>query len=263
MKHYLKNIGLWLSMFFVINLKAQPIPADSTLLKVLYGGYDVGGASFTRMLQPWESVMVLYDSVVYKIVFKQVIKLHTKEFLLVCTAAPTSAEHHHQLGYWESHAFKRIQGQWVKDLTWHTDTHKIRVLGDDTLRYKVVNIGKNKKALIETWESRGKLHYQKNIEILELSLHQIKEQGRIQIGFSNLDWEGPTEQGDCIAETVESSYEIVPGPKEWFDIKLHSSSYTYGNDCKGLILNELKDVLWAHTDQGYIIKETKILPRSK
>lgn len=263
MKHQLKKLWLVWNMGLVIPLLAQSVPTDSTLLKSIYGGYDEGGKSFTREVRPWENVVVLYDSIVYKVTFKQVIKLAAKELLLVCTAAPISDQHKHVLGYWESYAFKRVKDKWVKDPTWRVDSNRVRVLGDDTLRYKVVNIGKTKKALIETWESKGRMHYQKNIEILGLGSNEISDQGRIQIGFSNLEWEGATEDGYCLAEKIESDYEIVPSAKEWCDIKLHTYSYTYGKDCNGLILNKLEEVLWVNNGKGYLSKHTKTLPLPK
>jgi hypothetical protein len=237
-----------------IKLIGQVLPSDSIILKEVLGKTDKGGLTYSRPFDKEKEEEFNADEgeIVWKIVFKDNVYLQSQDFLFVIIEGEDFTQHGHQFGYRNMYFFNQINGK-IKLVDSITGDDEIG-LGDNN-SYEIVDIGKEKKALIIQFGSSGNQHYEssRSINLLEVgNLTYILSTK----SYDNSVWKMPeVDEEDCQASKYDEDYEIIKNEKEWYDIKIHHMDYGFTKGCKESFVKLESDKIYIYTDGKY--KENK------
>ncbi|MCB0478662.1 MAG: hypothetical protein KDC84_10885 [Crocinitomicaceae bacterium] len=235
---------------FFPELWGQHTISDSLLLAKIFGSTDPDGQTFTCIDCKDESMYSYQDEVVFKIVFKSEIVLDEEALLLVIAEAPYGTQHGHQFGYQHLYFFKRQDKDWsivdsivMEDLT---------PIGDQS-EFSIVDIGKNKKALISTFQSTGNHHLETTLSIDLIERSKLTFLFSINAEYSNLAFMEPVSVGeDCPGESYEETYEIIPSDSEWYEIRVHRKEFAYSRGCRDAILKLDVEKRFFYFEEKYL-----------
>jgi hypothetical protein len=248
----MKNILITLLLLSYIDSFGQELPSDSYILKKIYGKTDKGGRTYSCKYTG-EDIYSYQDSVVYRIVFKNKINLNNKNLILAILEAPYGTQHGHQFGYQDLY-FLTTDGS-TAELVDSIKSDGVGPLGDASI-YEIVDIGKNKKALISTFQSTGNHHYENTKSIQLLELDKLTFLLSIDAEYDNSAWKIPeSENDDCEAERYKETFEIFNNNSEWYDIKVHRTEYGFTKGCKDSFITLESDKQFKYLNGKYIEKK--------
>lgn len=226
---------------------SQNIPSDSTILQNIFGKTAKGGNTFSRDSVDLE-IYSYQDSVVYSVVFKSEVNLDNNNLILVVVVAPYGTQHGHQFGYQDLYFLKVVEGK--IDIVDSIKSERVGPIGDQSV-FEIVDIGKNKKAIISTFQSTGNQHFENTKHIQLLELNKLTYLFSINAEYDNSCCKtAETDTDSCEAERYEETYEIVKSDLEWYDIKVHHIDFGFTNGCKDSFVK-------SETDKEYIYIEEK------
>jgi|GEM_PF-2472618 hypothetical protein len=237
------------------------IPADSIILKIAYGRVDKSKNTYSHKLKKEEVNYSPGQKITYKIVFKSPVVLQGQFFLLVVTEAPNSSLDEEQFGYRDILFFQQTTKghlQLIKSIIaadempigdeylWNEGNDN----NDESL-FSIVDIGKNKKALISTFTTSGNQHIEdtKNIELLELG--KLTFLCTIRYRYDNAAYVAQ-DDSVCVAEKSSSDFDIIKSDKEWFDIKVHFTAYGYKKGCAETFIKKKSVTLYSYKNGDYV-----------
>lgn len=224
----MKNMLIILLLLSYFVSFAQEIPSDSLIIKTIYGKTDINGNSYTCEYLGKDMVYSYEDSLVFRVVFKSKVNLNNTDYILAILRAPYGTHHGHQFGYKDLYFLKTIQGK--LELV-DSIKSEFGLIGDDS-KFDIIDIGKNKKALVSKFCSTGNQHYFYSESINLLNLNQLKHLLLVK-NYSNLAWNLPdSENDDCNAQSYVETFEIINNNSDWYDIKVHRIEYGYTKGCK-------------------------------
>ncbi len=216
----------------------------------MYGRCDKARKLYVRPLSDTESMYTYTDSMRYAVVYKKEVKIGGKSYLLNIAEARNSNLHGHQLGFTDFCFLKKNGTKWE---TASLIVSKEEMPVGDIREYDVVEIGLNKQALVSTFQSTGNNHFERNITLSSLTLSAMPFLLQVDLEYSN---EGFIAEGDTTVECEirESSceYEILKSAKEWFDVKVHKTVYTYNKGCFDRYVLSEEDILYIHDGKKYV-----------
>lgn len=246
----MKYPALLTALIVSINCYSQDIPSDSIIFCKVFGKTDKCGITYSCKYDG-ESVFG-YDDVVYRVGFVKKVKIDNKDLILTILEAPYGLQHGHQLGYQNIYFLKSLPNDFV--ILDSIKSEGLIPIGDER-DYEIVNIGKNRQALIFTFQSSGNSHFEKTKIINLLELNKITELFTINLEYDNSEWNVPdSESDDCKAERYEESYYIIPNEKDWHDIKIHPIDYKFSKGCQDYFISSEKDMVYTFFNGKYIEK---------
>lgn len=237
-------------MSLIINkVYSQNLPTDRLIIKKIYGKVDKSDNSFTRPFKEGEGNFFIYDSVTYEIAYKTIVNLKNKDILLVITKAITTGLHGHRWGYEDFYFFEQKNGDFklIDSIVSESD-NPIGDLND----YSIIEIGKNKKALITTFQSTGNGHLESGKGFYLLNIGELIQVFGLNMEYDNSAWKIPeNENDDCEAKRYTNDFEILKSDKDWYDIKVHHIDYGFKKGCKDEYKSIEKDILYIYKDGKY------------
>lgn len=243
----MKYIYLLFILMINIDLKGQMLPSDSILLIEIFGKTDKGSMTFSRPFdkEKGEGINTYEDKIVWKIVFKDTVNLQKEDFIITVIDAKDLTHHGHQFGYRNMYFFKQINNK-VKLVDSITNEDEIG-LGDNSA-FEIVDIGKEKKALIIQFGSSGNQHFEgsKSINLLELGKLTYLLSAE---SYDNSAWKIPeSENMDCDAIRYDENFEILKSNKDFYDIKIHRIDYGFTKGCKDSYIKLETDKIYSYFD---------------
>ncbi|NLL28938.1 MAG: hypothetical protein GX259_09085 [Bacteroidales bacterium] len=246
----MKNILIVLLLLSSIALFGQEMPSDSLILKTIYGKTDIGGESYTCEYLGENIVSSYQDSLVFQIVFKSEVNLNNNDYILAILKARYGTQHGHQFGYEDLYFLKTVQGE--LELV-DSIKSEFGVIGDESI-YDIVDIGKNKKALISTFQSIGNQQFYRTESIQLLELNKLMNLFSVE-KYSDLAWNLPaSENDDCNATSYEETFEIVTNDSDWYDIKVHRVEYGFTKGCEDSFVISESDKEYKYINGEYVEK---------
>jgi hypothetical protein len=248
---FMKNSLIILLLLSYIDSFGQEILPDSLILKKIYGKTDKGGKTYSCKYIG-EDIYSHQDSVVFRIVFKSKINLNNNNYTLAILEAPYGTQHGHQFGYQDLYFLKIIGGR--LELVDSIKSKWVGPIGDVSV-FELVDIGRNKKALISTFQSTGNHHFE-NIKIIQLlDLNKLTPLLTINSEYDNSAWKIPKSENDnCEAERYKETFEIFNNNSEWYDIKVHRVEYGFTKGCKDSFITLESDKQYKYFNGEYIEK---------
>ncbi len=251
----MRNILIALILLRFLDSFGQEMPSDSYILKKIYGTTDNGGKTYSCKYKGDEDIYSYQDSVVYRIVFKSKINLNNSNYILAILEAPYGTQHGHQFGYQDLYFFKTVGDNAIL-----VDSIKSEGVGPigEASTFEVVDIGKNKKALITTFQSTGNNHFENTKSIQLLELNKLTYLRSINTEYDNSGWKIPeSENDDCEAERYLETFEIFDNNSEWYDLKVHRIEYGFTKGCKDSFISLESDKEYKYIDGKYIVNTKK------
>ncbi len=229
---------------------AQQVPPDSVVLKCIFGRLEKDKASASRMMLNASDELERFT---FKIVYKKKVRLGGDEFLFVVTEAPGRYLHGHQLGYTANYFLRTGRERWLVTDSIISDGEL--PLGDDT-EYDIVQIGKNKMALLSTFQSTGNEHFEKTLAINLLEKGRITRLFSIDSEYDNAMWKMDEKNATkCTASKFSNTFEVIQSDKEWYDIKSHRIKYGFKKDCSESFVETESDTYYVHQNGRYAAKK--------
>lgn len=250
----MKNILIALILLSYIDSFGQEIPPDSLILKKIYGKTDKGGKTYSCKYIG-EDIYSYQDSVVYRIVFKSKINLNNSNYILAILEAPYGTQHGHQFGYQDLYFLKTVRGK--AELVDSIKSEWVDPIGDESV-FEIIDIGKNKKALISKFQSTGNHHFENTKSIKLLDLNKLTYLLSIYAEYDNSAWKIPeSENDDCEAERYIETFEIYNNNSDWYDIKVHRTEYAFTKGCKDNFITIESDKEYKYINGKYIENTNK------
>ena len=249
----MKNTFLLLFLMTCLNSFAQELPADSIILKKVFGETDKGGITYSRPFDKErnEGICTYEECIVWKIAFKQQVYLQNKNLLLVIIEADDLTQHGHQFGYRDIYFFKQTNNK--LELIDSIITDQENPLGDNR-EFEIIDIGKNRIALVDRFASTGNQHAEDNKGIYLLEIGKLTFLLSVNC-YSNEAWKiTDSEDDECEASAYDEKYEIIKNEKEWYDIIIHHTDYGFTKGCKEKYIKFQKDKVFSYTDGKYYEK---------
>jgi len=251
----MKNIFLLITILSYLNSYSQDIPSDSLILKTIFGKTDKAGKTFSCKYSGDEAIFSYQDSVVYRTVFKSKVNLDNQNLILAIIEAPYGTQNGHQFGYRDIYFLKSQEGK--LELVDSVKSDGITPIGDKSA-FEVVDIGRNKKALISTFQSTGNQHFENTKNILLLELNNLTYLFSIYAEYDNSSSKPTeTENDSCQAERFEETYEIIKTDSEWYNIKVHRKTYGFTKGCKERYITQDSDKEYSYRDGKYVESNIK------
>jgi hypothetical protein len=246
----MKNILIALILLSYIDSFGQEITSDTYILKKIYGTTDKEGKTYSCKYKGDEEIYSYQDSVVYRIVFKTKINLNNNNLILAILEAPYGTQHGHQPGYQDLYFLKVAGGK--AELVDSIKSDGIGPIGDTSI-YDIVDIGKNKKALISTFQSTGNHHFENTKSIQLLELNQLTYLLSINAEYDNSAWKiTESEDDDCHAERYLETFEILNNNSEWYNIRVHRIEFGFTKGCKDSFITLESDKEYKYMNGKYI-----------
>lgn len=234
---------------------AQKIPADSIILKLIYGSYDLGGKSFTRKHKADEPVHEYYKDITYSVKLKENINLDSQNVLFIVCQAPVFYQHYHTFFLIDYYFFKQEKGKWELSSSIKGKFENALI---DIENFSTAEIGKNKTALIKTFSSAGNGSDSKSITVDLIKASGISNLCSIDLDYSNEAWvdkESGSKDEDCPIISYESKYKILRNDSEWYNIIVTKNTNTYSKDCKIKKQKPTEEIIYYYHDNKYIEKK--------
>jgi len=246
----MKNILFLLASLNYTNLFSQEFPSDSIILKEVFGATDKGGKTFSSKYKGDENVPSYQDRVVYRIVFKS---NYGNNLILAIVEAPYGTQEGHQFGYQDLYFIKLVGGK--VELANSIKSGGLGPIGDESV-FEIVDIGKDKKALVSTFQSTGNHHFERTKSMRLLESNKLKYLFSVHAEYSNACCKTTqTENESCEAISYEETYEIVKSNSDWFDIKVHHKDFRFTKGCKESYLSLESDKVYVYNGGNYIEKK--------
>jgi hypothetical protein len=246
----MKNTFLLLFFTTCLNSFAQELPADSIILKKVFGQTDKGGITYRRPFykERGEGISTYEESIVWRIVFKEIVNFQNQNLIFTIIEAEDLTQHGNQFGYRNMYFLKQrnkkielIDSIIPEDEIW---------LGDNST-YKIADIGTNKKALIIQFGSTGNHHFEGSKSINFLEIGNITYLISTSIYDNSISKTLVSEKEDCGAKSYNEEFEIIKSDKEWFDIKIHHVDYGFTSGCREKFIKFKIDKVFSYTDGKY------------
>lgn len=219
------------------------------ILKLIYGKTDITGVSYTRPHRGGEDEFSTSDSITFSIAFQAIVHIENKPFLLVITEAPDSYQQGSSYGYKAFYFFKENEkGFSIVDSIVSDEQEPL----GNVSNYQIVDIGKNKEALVSTFQnSHG---YFTQVESLYyITLGALTHLVSITDEYDNSDWNTPeTEDDECNAEKSSGSFEIIRDNKDWYDIKVNETEYGFTKGCQESYVKKETESVYSYNGQEYV-----------
>jgi hypothetical protein len=250
MKHIILSI---LTIFGFFYSFCQKIPSNEIILSKIYGSTDIGRDTYTCKYLGDEVNYSNQDSITYSIVYKNYINLKSQKLILAIIKAPYGYQHGHQLGYQNIYFLKFSKGKIT--LIDSIISDGIEPIGESS-EIDIIDIGKNKKALITTFQSSGNLHLEVTKSINFLESNKLTYLLSINTLYDNSAWTSPeTEESDCEAERYEENFEIIKTNSEWHTIKVNHTEYRFTKGCIEDFVTSKNDIEYTFQDGTYKVKQ--------
>jgi len=231
----------------------QDIPSDSIILRKIFGKTDKNGITYSYKYDGEINIFSYQDSVVYRVVFRSKITLDNRNLIITILEAPYGTQHGHQFGFQDIYLFESIKGQLETVNSFKTED--IYPIGDVS-EFEIVEIGKNKNALISTFQSTGNHHFQNTKDFTLIELNGIKSLFSLTIGYDNSFCKPAESENDsCEAKRFEKTYEILKANSEWYNIKVHHKEFGFTKGCRESFIKEEYDEEYIFNDGKYVEKK--------
>ena len=245
----MKNILFIIVLILPLHSFCQELPADSLILKCIFGKTDKDGKTYTCPYDGNENIYSYEKSLVYRISFKTAVTLDNKDLILTIAEAPYGTQHGHQFGIWNIYFFKSSANGLVLVDSIKSDGPE--PIGDKS-EFEIVDIGKNRKAIIFTFQSTGNQHFENTKYVDLLTIHQLKYLMTINSEYDNSVWKMPdSDTAKCSAEKFRESFEILKSDKEWYDIRVHRVDYKFTAGCQNSVIASESEKVYVYTDGKY------------
>lgn len=233
-----------------LNSFSQDIPDDCYLLKKIFGKCDYLNNEYKRPFNKEEGHLVSYrDSITYTITYKQNVVLENQNYLLVIVEAPYFFPFGHTSGYRNFYYFKKNKNEWQLNNSIESDG--TTSLGD-LPEYELIDIGKNKQALLITFQSTGNGHYEKTKNLYLLTLKEMTFLLQIANDYNNgANILPASDNEDCEMTEYHCTYEVIKSDNEWFDIKTNQDNYGFSKGCKERFIKSKEEHLYHHSEKEY------------
>jgi len=236
---------------------SQGIPADSAIIKKIVEEKEIQRKLNLNYIEG-EDANQYYDSITYVISFKERVLVEDQQLLLVICDEPIFTQSGNTWWYRNFYYFNE-DGRSLKIIKPQEDGEETLI--GDVNEFLVVEIGKNKKALISTFLSRENSQTEKNIIFYYLSKDSITYLFSIDIEFSNETLKKDLAvEDDNIATSFESTYQIIKSDKEWFDVKVHKVNYGFTNGYKKRFVESEEDIMYSYNGLKYIATPKQLYP---
>lgn len=246
----MKNIITLILIINCLGIYAKEIPSDSLIIKNIFGKTDNGGKSFSRPFNEAknEGICTYEDCIVWKIVFKDKVKLQNQDLIFSIIEAKDLTQHGHQFGYRSMYFFKQIDNKLILKDSIISDGE---ILLGDNKGYEIVDIGKDKKALVILFGSSGNQHFEGSDDIYLLEI------GKSTFLISTSRYSKMTDSGEygCKIIRYDEEYEIIKSDKEWYDIKINHIDFGYKNGCEEEYIEKKIERLYSFQNGKYIEKK--------
>jgi len=242
---------LFLLILSIQKSYTQNLPSDRLIITLIYGKVDNNKDFYTRPFKDEEKTYSYRDSVSYRIVFKKEISIQGQNLIFVITEANVSTFQGHEMGYRDFYYIKHDKNYTIFNSIVSEDESP---LGDEGF-YEIAKIGKNKLALITTFQSTGNHHYEKTKDIYSLTLSELAFLDEINEEYDNsasLSLDSVT--NECEALRYQNIFTIVNDDKEWFDIKVHHIEYGFTKGCLDTFISKEYDKIHLYNEGKYIEK---------
>ena len=251
---YVKAFILLLAIcsFSFLKLSAQQLPTDIELLKMMYGSCDPDGKSYTRPHAPGEPTHELYPTVTYTIAFKQICKIDGQNVLFVITQAPITYQSYHTFRLTDYFYFVNYSNTWIFYNIIKGDFSKALV---DATKFQFVEIGKDKYALLTTYEIADIANDARSIGLDMVHLTKMNTIGVIDLDYAcKADRAAKSQEDPCPVSDYTSTYLITKSDKNYYDIKVHKTKYDYPKDGKPAKVISQEDLIYTYNGKEYILQ---------
>ncbi len=244
---------LFILVFIVSNIAcSQKIPSDSFLLSTIFGCVDKTKNTVTKNYTNEATKIHPDDKLIYSIILKDFCQVENEQLLIVICRAEGFNLHGHPFGLTNKYLLKQFDNTWkiIHSAVQHEE--EMSPIGDDNA-ISIVEIGQHTSALLFTFNSTGNHHLENNISIYQITVNSYVYIGNIDISYSNESWidlEATPDTAECMAYGYESTYEIIPSQKDWYDIKLTQQTRTYDKGCKNELLEE-NEIIYSYFNGSY------------
>lgn len=245
-------VGLCLSCEIQTSTHIPDIPPDYQLLKAIFGSYDADSTTFTRSHKEWEPHHPYYKKVQFSVSYTKQLVLEGKQVLLVVCQAPVGRLHYHNFYTMGYYLFEISQGRWRLFKRFGEDKES---MDDDVNGFDIIEIGKNKKALVSKYNHAGNGHMAQAYNLRHLSLDSLKYLGSMDLFYSNWQWNGldVPEKAPCDrVEEYQLSFEVVKSDKVWYDIKQLKKNYNFTRGCKNKYVDSREKLLYKFNGKAYV-----------
>ncbi|MEQ8530850.1 MAG: hypothetical protein RIB86_03315 [Imperialibacter sp.] len=186
------------------------------------------------------------------IAFKDTITLGKQVYVLVISVTKTGGLHGHVFGCVNYFFLKDVNNRW--EVTAEIFYQESSPIGDDP-SYQIVNIGKNRKALLSVFQSTGNSHFEKKTFVQEITLERLTPLLTVDSEYDNSAWRTSEEKGkECEAVRIIQEFEIVKSDQAWYDIMVKESRYGFQKDCETTFLIEATDIVYVYSEGEYVLK---------
>lgn len=249
------------------SLDPQALPTDREILVHAYGRCDASGKTFRRAATTAELEYSVDhpDTVSYSVVFVSRLRVDSEDVVLAVCHARIHSLQDHEFGYRDYFLFHRKKGRIV--LVKSQPDTDFTMLGDRN-RFELAGIGRGKMALVSEIACTGSQHHESNRTFYSISRDGIRKLFTIDLAYSNesevlqekaqADGSTSPDSGVCLARAFESSYAILPGDKDWWDVRVHRTNFGFTSGCKARLPESEEDYLFAYGDSGYLEVEAPL-----
>lgn len=235
-----------LSLLSCHSLFSQQLPSDSLIQLKLFEKTGFTKTNYSN----YEGDTVRQETAVYEIVFKDTFTLETQRMLLTILEARTFSQHGHQLGTRDFYFFNYHENEIVLSDSVKSDG---QVPIGDVSEFKIVEIGKNKKGLVITFQSTGNRHFQKTESIYLIKKGILQYLLSVQAEYDNSAWKTPESKDEnCDADRYTQTYEVIKSNKEFYDIRVRRTNYKFTNDCEDSSIDSETDKVYVYSNGKYL-----------
>lgn len=228
--------------------RALTIPEDSVVRIAVQESLQKKGISLSCMAPLADEPAKIEMS----IAFKDTITLDKQVYVLAISSTKTGSLHGHVLGCVNYFFLKDVNNRW--EVTSGIVSQKSSPIGDDP-SYQIVNIGKNRKALLSVFQSTGNSHFEKKTFVQEITLEKLTPLLTIDSEYDNSAWKTSEEGGkDCEAVRITQEFEIIKSDQAWYDVMVKESRYGFQKDCETTFLIEATDIVYVYREGEYVLK---------
>jgi len=253
LENIMRSILFLLTLILSYAALGQDIPSDSLILKKVFGTTDKNGKTYSYKSDSETNISSYQDSVVFRVVFKSSINIDNKNLIMAILDAPYGTQHGHQFGYRNIYFFESTKRG--LDTVNSIKSERIIPIGDIS-EFEIVDIGKNKKGLISTFQSTGNHHFENTKEITLLGLTNLTPLLSITVEYDNSFCKPTeTENDSCEAERYENTFEIIKTNSEWYNIRIHRKDYKFTKGCRENFITAEYDKEYIFIDEKYIEKK--------
>jgi hypothetical protein len=204
---------------------------DHVILKSIFQTVDPSGNSYTFDAETEGDYSHPYfPKHIYTVDLKEKVQMDGKEYIFTVISAETGYLHYSTFSTVYMHLFDP-SGQVISHYT----------KGDPADLYanieslEVVKIGHNKNALQIISSNAGNGHAYRSVSLSHITKDELKPTIGLSLNFSRgawFDWDAVGESEECTCTDYEGDFEIIGSDKEWYDIELVRTNFSYSLGCK-------------------------------